>query len=61
MSKNKEQDYEHRDKLVKGVLRAKRMEAAVQKVAVAKGRHFSIQTQGLQRVDTLARSSSWLV
>ena len=37
MSKDMDQDHKHRERLVKGVCRAKRMDAATQKVAVAKG------------------------
>ena len=51
MSKDKEQDHKCRDKLVKGVCRAKRMEAARQSFAVAKGRQLNIQTQDLHMFD----------
>ena len=58
MSEDKVQDHKRRDKLVKGVRRAKRMEAAAQKIAITKGCKHNIRTQDLQKSDALVRSSS---
>ena len=48
MSKDEKQYYKRRKLLVEGVPRAKRVESAAQKVAVAKGRQLSIRTRNLQ-------------
>ena len=58
MSEEKKQDHKHRNNLVEGVSRAERMEAAAQKVAVAKRRQLSIHTQNLQRFKNSLKSSS---
>ena len=59
MSKDKKQYHDHSNILVEGVCRAKRMEAAAQKVAVAKRRQINIHTHNLQRFEDLVKSSSW--
>ena len=48
MSKDEKKYYKRRKLLVEGVPRAKRVESAAQKVAVAKGRQLSIRTRNLQ-------------
>ena len=58
MSKDKKQYHKVRNKLGKGVQRAKRMEAAAQKVAVMKRRQLSIRTQNLRKFNDSVRSSS---
>ena len=58
MSKNRKQYHKRRNKLVEGFRRAKRMEAAAQKVAVVKRRQLSIHTQNLQSFKDSAKSCS---
>ena len=64
MSEDKEQDHKRMDKLVNGVRRAKRIEAAVQKIPVAKGHQHSIlqapHTKLRKMAATMREQSDWI-